>query len=136
MSAIISIKLLKDSSGTYAIDVHPTTLLLSPSDTDDQFVSLAFDLIPDVPQPNQAKAIVTFSTTPFDEENGVNHTVLPDAPAIFAAIRPDSVGTSDDSQTLYKYTITVTTPEGTELPPLDPHVMVRRRSVNRKYYDL
>ena len=136
MSAIISIKLLKDSDGTYAIDVHPTTLLLSPTDTDDEFVSVAFDLIPDVPQPNQAKAVVIFSDTPFDEENGAGHTVLPGAPAIFSALRPDSVGASEDSQTLYKYTITVTTPEGTELPPLDPQVMVRRRSVNRKYYDL
>lgn len=137
MSAIISIKLLKDSNGTYAIDVHPTTLLVSPNDdTDDQFVTMAFDLIPDVPPPNQAKAVVTFSNTPFSEENGVNHTVLPGGPAIFAALRQDSVGNSEESQALYKYTITVTTPEGTELPPLDPQVMVRRRRVNRRYYDL
>lgn len=137
MTPIISIKLLKDSDNNYAIDVHPTTLSVSPEDSgDDQFVTLTFDLIPDVPPPHQAKAVVTFTKTPFDEENGVGHTVLAGAPAVFASLRSDAVGAADNSVAIYKYTINVTTPEGTELPPLDPQVMVRRKGVNRRYYDL
>jgi hypothetical protein len=137
MPPIISINLLKDSNGEYAIDVHPTTILVSPSDPgEDQFVTLTFDVIPEVPPPHQAKAVVAFSKTPFDEENGANHTVFAGAPAVFASLRPDSVGEPETSVALYKYTITVTTPEGIELPPLDPQVMVRRRRVSKKYYDL
>lgn len=139
MPPVISIKLLRDSKGNYAIDVHPTTLRVSPRDNpngndEDERVTMTFALDPDFPQPHSAKAVLRFNQTPFNEENGVNHTAYVGAPAQFAFLRETSVGTAEDDVELYKYSITVTTPEGTDLNPLDPSVMVRRRSVGKSYY--
>lgn len=127
MSAIISIKLLKDSCGAYAIDLHPTVLRVSPVDQDEVILTFELGFEPNT-TPNLAQAIVSFKRTPFDEEPRTEHRINVGSIVIPNFLRDDAVGPGEQDAALYKYTITVITPEGTELPPLDPDVMVERRA--------
>lgn len=133
MPAAISIKLLKDSFGEYAIDVHPLVLRVSPTDDEEVILSFELDFEPST-TPNLAQAVVSFEQTPFDEEPRTQHRINVGAFTIPNPLRADAVGADDPDLSFYKYTVTVTTPEGTELPPLDPHVMVKRKKVSPHHY--
>lgn len=133
MPAIISIKLLKDSFGAYAIDVHPLVLRVSPVDNEEVILTFELDFEPST-TPNLAQAIVSFEQTPFDEEARTEHRINVGSFTIPNPLRNDAVGPNESDDSFYKYTVTVITPEGTELPPLDPHVMIRRRAVSPRHY--
>jgi hypothetical protein len=133
MPGIISIKLLKDSFGTYAIDVHPTVLRVSPADNEEVILTFELDFEPST-TPNLAQAIISFEQTPFNEEPLTQHRLNVGSITIPNPLRDDAVGPNDPDVSFYKYTVTVITPEGTELPPLDPHVMVKRKTVSPRHY--
>lgn len=116
MPATISIKLLKDSSDVYAIDLYPTVLRVSPVDKEKDVI-LTFELgFTPSRTPNLAQAIISFRRTPFDEEPRTVHRINVGSITIPNLLRENAVGLGEQDVALYKYTITVITPEGEELP--------------------
>ena len=146
MEMVVTVTLLKDAEGKYALNLNKSTVTVAQNYDNDgalEPVNVRWLLREDEANPdfpNARKLTVTFNTLPTPFTITSANDPLPNAEVYATAAFSSGVGTADvqdadvllgDSDVLlYKYTITVETNDNQQIV-LDPHVRMRRGHVTR-----
>lgn len=145
MEMVVTVTLLKDSDGQYALNINKPTVTVAPRYDDDgdlETVNLRWLLREDESNPgfpNAKKMSVTFNKvpTPFTITSGGSpntevYVAGAFSPGVITAnVQDESVGDDEAAVRLYKYTIIVETHDDQQIV-LDPDVRVRRSHVTRR----
>jgi hypothetical protein len=145
----VTVKLFKDTDGSYAVSVTPLIVTVSPLDEDSNPVIVNWALVeeptnPGIPNARQLTASFDLVPTPFTvivpgallplAENYSTPESSSGAMATTPNVQDGSVGAAEENTRLYKYTITVETNDGQRIV-VDPHVRVMRRRISRDHRD-
>lgn len=154
MEKEVTVKLIKDSEGNYALNVTPLTITVSPRVEDEvesnEPVRVKWVLIedpenPGFPNAKQLTASFKATSTPFSvptsgpppsaTESYSTPAGATGAEVASNRVQDTSVGQDENAISLYGYSISVQTNDGKTIT-LDPHVRVRRRSISRGHSDI
>lgn len=131
---LISIRLIKDADGNYAVGLHPLVLSTSPEDED---VHWLFTLDGSIDPALAPVAKVSFTNNPFPSHPSSFDLA---AESVCDTGRPTLGVLGNSSNALFKYDVRIVvpdeTPNGVELARVDPHIMVKRTRVRPNFYGL
>ena len=143
MERVITVTLLVDSGGNYALNLHPQATIVSVLDEEDNPVNVRWVLQEEPPNPGSPiarKLIVTFTRLPTPFNNGSASSPVETYVAYIgpSGVMTDivlntAVGQNENAIRLYKYNVTVETNDDRtlELVNIDPHISVRRKKITK-----
>jgi len=156
MERVVTIRLIKDTDGNYALNVTPLAITVSPILEDDDGVELdepvrvKWVLVedPETPgYPNAKQLTASFKTTstpfsvptpdppPSATESYSTPVGTTGAEVTSNGVQDTAVGQDQNAISLYGYSISVQTNDGQTIA-IDPHVRVLRRSIRRSHSDI